>query len=184
MALAETQYGPDEDVTVTVEIQGAPQPGVLSMSVAANAVALAETTGTASIREFTGTLPTVTVKDERDPADIPDDVMWYVIGTASDFVGDAAQPDIPAANLGWEPALINGGASGAVAPGPRVDTALDTGLNNVGLVDEEFLAMTTDYSNVVNPEGEWTANAELFLKTGVTVDPGIYTSTLTLSLFE
>ncbi|MDR2252444.1 MAG: hypothetical protein LBD97_01040 [Bifidobacteriaceae bacterium] len=183
MAFADDQVGGDEEIEVTAEIQ--PQTlGVLAMSVASNAATLTENGSTALVRQFTGTLPTVTVTDTRDPDDIDDDVFWYVLGTATDFHGDGTQPDIPAANLGWTPALIDPGESGGVAAGPQVDTALDSGPNNVGLVDQEFLVETTDPSQDVVTDESWTANAALFLRTSPTVAAGTYTSTLTLSLFE
>ena len=70
-----------------------------------------------------------------------------------------------------------------MAEGDQVDTVLDAGPNNVGLVDQELLAMAFD-SEAVAPEGQWTATADLFLRTPATVAPGNYTATLTLSLFE
>ncbi|MDR1189465.1 MAG: hypothetical protein LBK95_18785 [Bifidobacteriaceae bacterium] len=178
------QWGEDEEVVLTAEIEPLSGEGLLAMSVKTNAATLTESGSTALVRQFTGTLPEVKVTDTRDQDQIADDVVWYVLGSASDFEGDSGQPDILAQNLGWGPRLIDGGASGAVAPGPRVDTALDSGPNNVGLVDQEFLFETTDPSKDVVSEGEWTAEADLFLKTAPTVAPGTYTSTLTLSLFE
>ena len=76
------------------------------MTVASSATTLTENGSSATIRQFTGTLPTVTVTDTRVfPERIDQSAFWYVLGTSSDFAGDAAQPNIPAANLGWAPAL-------------------------------------------------------------------------------
>jgi len=173
----------DEGVTVTVDISAIEEPGVLAMSVAAGSVNLTENGSSATVRQFTGTLPLVTVTDTRDPDDIPDGAWWSVVGSSSDFVGDAGQPDIGAGHLGWTPQLVDGGDLGLVSEGDQVDTVLDTGDDNVGLVDQELLAMALDSATVAE-EGQWTATADLFLRTPVTVAPGFYTSTLTLSLFE
>jgi hypothetical protein len=173
----------DDTVDVNVEIAELNEPGVLAMSVAGTSVALAENGSTATMRQFTGTLPTVTVTDTRTAEQIPDGTGWYVLGTATDFIGSAGQPAIGAGNLGWTPHLINGGESGQVAEGEQVDTVLDSGPDAVGLVDQELLALAID-SEAIAPEGQWTANADLFLRTGATVQPGTYGSTLTISLFE
>lgn len=171
------------DIDVEVEIVELETPGVLAMSVAGTSTTLTETGSTDLVRQFTGTLPTVTVTDTRDPADIPTGVGWYVLGSATDFAGDAGQPDLGAQHLGWSPALIDGGDAGLVTEGDQVDTVLDDGPDNVGLVDQELLALAID-SQAVASEGQWTANASLFLRTPATVAPGNYGSTLTLSLFE
>ena len=182
-AFADDDYGTD-DVDVNVVITEADEPGVLAMTVASNATTLSESGSTPTIRQFTGTLPTVTVTDTRVfPERIDEGAFWYVLGTSSDFDGDAAQPDIPAANLGWAPALVGGTDPGEVAAGDEVKTVLDSGPNNVGLVDQELLAMASS-SGDINPTGSWSVNAGLFLKTPITVATGSYTSTLTLSLFE
>lgn len=174
------------DVDVTVDIAPVEQPGVLAMSIAGTTAALTESGSTALTRQFVGSLPRVTVTDTRTSAEIPDGAYWYVLGTASDFVGSAGQPGITAGHLGWRPSLVDGGASGLVAVGDEVMTELDEETlpgNDVGLIDEELLAMTADSAEVAT-EGRWTAEAELFLKTDAAVSPGEYTSVLTLSLFE
>ncbi|MBF4461198.1 MULTISPECIES: hypothetical protein [unclassified Rathayibacter] len=180
-AMADTQYGND-DVNVNVDIAPLTGTGALSMSVAGTSTTLTENGSTGVIRQFTGTLPTVTVTDTRDPADIPADAGWYVLGTASDFTS-ADGKTIGAENLGWAPKLIDGGEQGLVAEGDVVDTAIDGGPNGVGLVGQELLAITNDSAGIAT-EGSWTANADLFLRTEPTVDAGAYSSTLTLSLFE
>jgi hypothetical protein len=176
------EYG-DQDVDVNVAITELDEPGVLAMSVAGSSTTLTEDGSTATVRQFTGALPTVTVTDTRTAEEIPDGAFWYVLGSSSDFTGDAGQPAIGAGHLGWAPSLIDGGESGLVAAGDEVDTVLDTGPNAVGVVDQELLAMAFD-SEAVASEGSWTATADLFLRTPATVAPGDYTATITLSLFE
>lgn len=186
LGVAGTAFAEDQkdagDVAVEVAISELPGGGALSMSVAGTSTALSENGSTSTVRQFTGTLPTVTVTDTRDPADIPQGAGWYVLGTASDFVSSAGDV-IGAENLGWAPRLIDGGDSGLVAEGDVVDTAIDGGPNGVGLVDQELLAITND-SAAISSEGSWTADAALTLKTPAEVEAGNYTSTLTLSLFE
>ena len=176
------EYGND-DVEVYVAITELDEPGVLAMSVAGSSATLTESGSSATVRQFTGSLPTVTVTDTRTAEEIPDGAFWYVLGSSTDFTGDAGQPGIGAGHLGWAPQLIDGGESGLVAEGDQVDTVLDAGPNNVGLVDRELLAMAFD-SEAVAAEGQWTATADLYLRTPATVAPGNYTATLTLSLFE
>nr|WP_062337829.1 hypothetical protein [Herbidospora sakaeratensis] len=177
--------GDSTDVAVTVEIAPIEEPGVLAMSIAANSVALAEEGSTLEERQFTGTLPTVTVTDTRTGDEIPEGAAWAVLGNASDFTGDAGQAAISAGHLGWKPNLIDGGETGLVAEGEEVVTVLDEPTqpgNNVGLVDQELLVSTFDSGEVT--EGAYTVNADLFLKTPADVAAGSYSSTLTLSLFE
>ena len=181
-AFAEEQHG-DDQVDVTVEIAEIEEPGVLALSVAGTQAALTENGSDALVRQFTGTLPTVTVTDTRAPEDIPAGAGWYVLGIASDFTGTAGQPAIGAEHLGWTPRLIDGGESGLVAEGDPVQTVLDDGPDAVGLVDAELLALAAD-SGAVASEGSWTVTADLALRTEATVEPGAYASTLTLSLFE
>uniref|UniRef100_UPI0018DD1A31 hypothetical protein n=1 Tax=Agromyces laixinhei TaxID=2585717 RepID=UPI0018DD1A31 len=173
----------DAGVDVNVSIAEINEPGVLAMSVADTTTTLTEEGSTATVRQFTGTLPTVTVTDTRTADEIPDDAFWSVVGSSTDFTGDAGQPTIGAGHLGWAPNLIDGGDSGQVSEGDQVDTVLDAGPDNVGLVDQELLAMAFDSGDIA-AEGQWTANASLFLRTPATVAAGDYTARLTLSLFE
>ncbi len=168
------------DVDVNVEI-AAVEDGALSLTVASTETTLTETGSTATYRQFTGALPNVTVTDTRDAA--PAGVYWYVTGQAGNFVGDAGQADITPDHLGWSPEVITAN-DGEVAPGDVVDTALDTGENNVGLAGEELLYLALDSAEAQAANGQWTANADLVLKSAVDVAPGAYTSLLTLSLFE
>ena len=180
-AFAEEQVGTGSDVDVNVTIEDT-EPGVLAMSVAGTTTTLAENGSTETVRQFTGDLPTVTVTDTRTAEEIPDGAFWWVEGTASSFVGDAGQAPIGAENLGWSPSLVDDG-SGAVAVGPDVAPALDTAEapNNVGLQGRELLAMALTSDEAI---GSWEAGATLTLQVPADVEPGSYSSTITLSLFE
>ncbi|WDZ82748.1 hypothetical protein [Micromonospora cathayae] len=182
-ALAEP--GADADVTVTVEIEEIDEPGVLALSVAGNSVALSEDGSTLLVRQFVGTLPTVTVTDTRTADEVPADAGWAVLGSATDFVGAAGQAPISAGHLGWKPRLLDGGDTGLISEGEEVVTVLDEPTqpgNNVGLVDQELLVSTFDSGAVAGDA--YTVDADLFLRTPADVAAGSYTSTLTLSLFE
>ncbi|WP_426998289.1 hypothetical protein [Pseudarthrobacter sp. N5] len=78
-------------------------PGVLAMSVAGTTTMLTEDGSTPTVRQFKGTLPTVTVTDTRVADEIPAGAGWYVLGTSSDFAGGSGQPAISASHLGWAP---------------------------------------------------------------------------------
>lgn len=182
-AAAEEEHGGGE-VDVRVAIPAIEEPGVLAMTVGAESTALVEQGSTDRVRQFTGRLPTVTVTDTRSAEEIPEGAAWYVLGSSSDFAGDAGQPEIDAGHLGWTPHLIDGGDGGLVSEGDRVDTVMDESAEDpFGLVDQELLAMAWD-SGEIAAEGQWTADADLFLRTPATVAPGNYAATLTLSLFE
>lgn len=181
-AASAAEYG-ENDVDVDVTIAELDEPGVLAMTVAGTSTTLTETGSTATVRQFTGRLPAVTVTDTRTAEEIPDGAGWYVLGSASDFTGDAGQAPIGADHLGWTPALVDGGDAGLVAEGDQVDTVLDEGPDAVGLVDQELLALALD-SEAIATEGSWTVEAGLTLKTEAGVAPGDYSSVLTLSLFE
>ena len=157
------------------------QNGALSLTVENTETALTETGSTAEYRQFTGALPNVTVTDTR--TEVPSGVFWYVTGQASAFVGGTGQPSITPDHLGWSPALVTTG-NGEVAAGDEVKTSLDAAPNNVGLTGEELLALSLDSASSTAASGQWTAGANLVLKTPVDVAPGGYTSLLTLSLFE
>ncbi len=178
-ALADEEVASDE-IDIDVEIAEVEEPGVLAMTVEGSSVSLTEEDSTEVVRQFTGELPTVTVTDTRDPEEIPDDAAWAVLGSATDFEAGEGEGAISASNLGWAPQLIDGGDSGLISEGDEVDSAVDGG---PGLVDQELLTMAFD-SGEVAEEGQWTATADLVLRTEATVDPGNYSSTLTLSLFE
>jgi hypothetical protein len=177
--------GDSDDVRVTVDIEEIQEPGVLAMSIAGDSVALAENGSTLLVRQFVGTLPTVTVTDTRTPEEVPDGAAWAVLGSATDFTGSAGQAAISAGHLGWKPNLIDGDEEGLVTEGEEVVTVLDEPTqpgNNVGLVDQELLVSTFDSEAVTGDA--YSVNANLYLRAPVDVAAGSYTSTLTLSLFE
>lgn len=169
-----TSHGVDVHVDIGIS-------GSLTMSIGAGEMTLGETETDEGYRLFEGRLPEVTVTDTRSVA--PEGAMWYVLGQASSFEGDAGQDPISADHLGWEPVLVTDDDEGLVAPGPRVDTVLDEGPNDVGLEGDELLALALD-SGEAAATGEWKASADLFLKTPLDVAPGEYSSLLTISLFE
>jgi hypothetical protein len=178
----ETEVGSGE-VDVSVDIAELTAPGQLAMTVGGASTTLTENGSTDLVRQFTGTLPTVTITDTRTAEEIPEGVAWYVLGSSTGFIGNDGQPEIGAGNLGWAPHLIDGGDSGLVAEGDQVDTVMDEGPDAVGLIDQELFAIAAD-SATVAPEGQWAATADLFLRTPATVEPGSYSALVTLSLFE
>ncbi|MFI6262455.1 hypothetical protein [Micromonospora sp. NPDC051006] len=178
---------PDDsaDVRVTVDIEEIREPGVLAMSIAGDSVALSEDGSTLLVRQFVGTLPTVTVTDTRTEEEVPAGAAWAVLGSATDFAGSAGQAPISAGHLGWAPRLLDGGDTGLVTEGEEVVTVLDEPTqpgNNVGLVDQELLVSTFDSGAVAGDS--YSVNADVYLRTPAEVAAGEYTSTLTLSLFE
>ncbi len=169
-----------EDVQVDVEIEAQEPVGALTMSVAADSTALTEVeSDDADVRQFNGTLPTVTVSDDRQ--EVPEGVFWYVTGQSSAFTADGL-PEIGPDQLGWTPHLITD--DGVVAAGDEVLTSLDEGEDAVGLVAEELFALAWDSAEAQDTTGEWEADAALFLKTPSDVAPGSYSATLTLTLWE
>lgn len=165
----------DGAIDVGVDIEALPD-GSLGLTIDPEArVDLTEGDSSADSREFVGSLPEVTVTDTRTADDVPDGAYWYVVGAIDDFVGDAGQPDIIAAeSFGWSPRLVSGdeslvAAGDDVAPGD-------------GFSDFELLASAFDSADA--GPGTWTAAADLTLRTPATVEPGSYSSSLTLSLYE
>lgn len=185
VAVAEETGSDGVEVGVTIQER---QAGALSLSVAAGDETLVEVDGASDdYREFTGVLPDVTVTDTRSAA--PEGVYWYVTGQASDFVGTTGQDPITPDHLGWAPTLVTEGGNGEVAEGEEVLTSIDESTNpsvpnNVGLAGEELLQLALDSEDARAANGTWTANAALTLKTPNDVEPGSYSSTLTLTLFE
>lgn len=180
----------DDDVTVNVEIAPVEPVGALTLSVAASNTSLQEVAADADgNRVFDGVLPTVTVTDDRDAA--PAENYWYVTGQSSAFSGPNGA-EIGADKLGWVPSLLSGDDQ-QVTAGDEVVTSLDeptlgnhadpSSLNNVGLVGEELLAIAPNVAGELAP-GVWTANADLRLKTPADQEPGMYSATLTLTLWE
>jgi hypothetical protein len=178
--------GDSADVDVTVEITRIEEPGVLALTVAGTAATLTENGSTLTVRQFTGTLPTVTVTDTRTADEIPAGSGWAVLGSSSDFTGSAGQAPITADHLGWKPHMVDpGNSEGQVSEGEEVVTSLDQPTqpgNNVGLTDQELLVSTYDSASVTGDA--YSVNADLFLRTPADVEAGSYRSKLTLSLFE
>ncbi|GAA1259685.1 hypothetical protein GCM10009677_08430 [Sphaerisporangium rubeum] len=177
--------GPDDGVDVSVNIAPIVQPGELTMTVADNTgVTLSENGSTATARQFTGALPTVTVSDTRSPDQIPAGEYWAVVGQASQFVatGDASKTIGPE-YLGWKPQLLTGSQTGAVAAGEPVSSVISdgTGAPNVGLQGQELLVSAANSADEI---GTWQVKADLALRTQADVAAGEYHSTLTLSLFN
>ncbi|WP_099046955.1 hypothetical protein [Microbacterium testaceum] len=191
------QVGSGTDVDVSVDIAPVVAPGSLTLTVAGTTAALAETSsGSAAQRAFAGDLPKVTVTDTRTAAEISSGLTtgqsrwWYVTGQATAFSGPSGAT-IPAANLGWTPALVGSDGDGNVAPGdvvvPHPDAATNSPAddNNTGLVSGDLLYAGLDSAALVSAgQTQSSATAHLLLKAPATVAPGEYHSTLTLSLFE
>ncbi|MER6830591.1 hypothetical protein ABT352_31690 [Streptosporangium sp. NPDC000563] len=175
---------PDEGIEVSVNIAPVQTPGEVSMTVADNnGVTLTENGTNAAARQFTGTLPTVTVTDTRQPAEIPAGDFWAVVGQASQFTATGGTATIGPEYLGWAPRLISETETGAVAAGEPVSSVISdgTGAPNVGLQGQELLVSTANSADEI---GTWEVNADLALRTPVDVTAGEYNSTLTLSLFN
>lgn len=177
----------NEDVDVNVEIAPLEEPGTLSLSVDGTSSPLSEVaSGDAEIRQFDGALPVVTVTDTRAPEEVPEGAFWYVLGQASEFVGDAGQDPLAPGHLGWVPELVGDEGDGIVEAGQEIETILDEGVDNpaIGLVEGEFLYLADTAAARDGGTNSWSATAGLTLKTPLDVAPGSYSSTLTLSLFE
>jgi type 1 fimbria pilin len=168
----------DDNVDVNVNIEALPPVGALTLTVAADSSTLVEVdSGDLNVRQFEGVLPTVAVTDDR--SEVPVGQFWYVVGQSSALTSGANSID--ADNLGWTPNLITAEGDGEVAAGPHVGTALD---GDAGLSSgEDVLALALD-SGEAAAIGEWSADANLFLKTPATVAPGAYSGTITLTLWE
>ncbi|KJL43653.1 MULTISPECIES: hypothetical protein [Microbacterium] len=166
------------EVDVNVNIEALPPVGALTLSVASGSATLAEVdSGDDDVRQFNGTLPTVTVSDDRE--EVPVGQFWYVVGQSSALTSGANS--IAAGNLGWTPRLLTAEGDGEVAEGGQVGTVLD---GDIGLsTGEDVLALALDSGDAATV-GTWSANADLFLKTPKTVAPGAYSGTITLSLWE
>ncbi|MEV4300156.1 hypothetical protein [Microbispora rosea] len=172
-------------VDVSVNIQPTTTPGQLSMTVADNnGVSLQENGSDAAARQFTGTLPTVTVTDTRTPEEIPQGEYWAVVGQASQFVAaDDPAKTIGPEYLGWKPHLISDSSTGAVAAGEPVSSVVSdgTGAPEVGLKGQELLVSSANSADEI---GTSQVNADLALRTPADVAAGEYHSTITLSLFN
>jgi len=168
------------DVNVTVDVTDRYPSGILALTVASDTTSLTEQdSGDPLVREFTGTLPEVTVTDTRTtvPAD-----PWYVLGTASDFVSGA--DTITADHLGWSPSLSDDYGP-SVEPGGDIETVVDDpDSQGLSYADGELLYVNYDQADTY-AQGAWSATAGLQLKVPASeLKSGSYTSVLTLSLFE
>ena len=177
--------GPGDGIDVSVNIEPIRTPGQVSMTVADNdGVSLQEDGSDAAARQFTGTMPTVTVADTRLPEEIPAGEYWAVVGQASQFsaTGDPAKTIGPE-YLGWKPRLLTESSTGAVEAGEPVSSVVSdgTGAPTVGLQGQELLVSTANSADEI---GTSQVNADLALRTPVDVAAGEYHSTLTLSLFN
>ncbi|WP_182903482.1 hypothetical protein [Microbispora sp. H10830] len=184
-AAAADDPGTGNGIDVSVNITPTTTPGQLSMTVADNnGVSLQENGSDAAARQFTGTLPTVTVTDTRSPEEIPQGEYWAVVGQASQFVatGDPAKTIGPE-YLGWKPRLLSDSSTGAVSAGEPVSSVVSdgTGAPEVGLKGQELLVSTANSADEI---GTSKVNADLALRTSPDVAAGEYHSTLTLSLFN
>ncbi|WP_285137556.1 hypothetical protein [Microbacterium sp. lyk4-40-TSB-66] len=175
-------FAADEDtVDVSVEIAPDAEPGTLALTVAAESAVLTEDEASGTTRTFSGTLPTVTVIDTRLAEDVDPESFWYVMGSITDFVGNAGQPDIVSADaFGWYPSIVAGnptdGGDQVVAPGDDVDPG--TG----GFLDAELLASVDSAADAAG--GAYSATAGLLLETPASVTPGGYAATITLTLLQ
>jgi phosphate transport system substrate-binding protein len=122
---------------------------------------------------FTGTLSGVTVQDTR-----PSEPGWTVTGQAGPFQGSAGT--IPAADLGWTPALSAKGsdAEGTVTAGPAVDPRPGTPTSNGLARPGNVLATAKPGSGL----GTQNAIAQVQLWLPDTTPAGVLAGTLTLTL--
>lgn len=122
--------------------------------------------------ESTGTLDPVTISDTRSGNQGPYD--WTANGQVTNFVGGNPLNTIPAANLGWAPAIVTAGggalAGSSVAPG---FPAAGPGLGS----SQQFASAPGGH-----PLGSVTLNALLTLRMPITQAADSYASTLTFTL--
>ncbi|XVQ82263.1 hypothetical protein ACQP2K_25755 [Microbispora siamensis] len=177
--------GSGDGIDVSVNIEPTTTPGQLSMTVADNSgVSLQENGSDAAARQFTGTLPTVTVSDTRRPEEIPAGEYWAVVGQAGQFTAtDDSAKIIGPEYLGWKPRLLSDSSTGAVSAGEPVSSVISdgSGAPTEGLKGQELLV---SIANSADEIGTSEVNADLALRTPVDVAAGEYHSTLTLSLFS
>lgn len=179
-ATADEEVVGDDNVDINVQVDDRYPSGVLAMTVAANETTLTEVdTGDPMVREFTGTLPTVTVTDTR--SEVPD-VPWAVYATAGEFV--SGSDVITADHLGWTPELA-GDYGASIEPGGDIEGVIDDEASEgLAYADGELLYANWDQADTYE-QGSWSAIAGLQLKVDAAdVAAGSYTSVLTLSLFE
>lgn len=122
---------------------------------------------------FTGNLTGISVQDTR-----PSETGWKVTGQATAFAN--GNVSIPAANLGWDPALATGGdAEGTVKAGGSVASVL-ANTSSTGLSEPETLASAATGNGL----GTQNLSTGLELRIPDTSPTGTYSSTLTLTLIN
>ena len=166
------------DIGVTI-----PRAEGLWMTIAPGSLTLAENGSDATARRFTGTLPQVTVEDDRSVPPATPNSAWYVMGQIS-AVTESGSPTthISKADFGWEPAMVSSTGTapvGTVVAGPDVDPDVDGG---PGLIGDELLVASMD--NVLSNTGVYVAKADVTLAVPPSVTPGAYGAVLTLTLTE
>ena len=121
---------------------------------------------------FNGNLAGVAIQDTR-----PGQPGWTVTGQSSGFANGSIP--IPAANLGWTPALVpaNSDAEGSVAAGPIVQSLLAAAASK-GLSEPVKLASAPAGAGL----GTQNLGAAMELRIPDTSPTGTYTGTLTLTL--
>lgn len=174
--------GPVDEGGVPLLVEVVDQ-GALAMTVDTSPVVLTESGSDGGVRQFTGTLPTVTVTDTRALSE--EGEAWAVIGDTSDFTSADGSAVISGTYLGWEPRLVSTPPDddGSVVEGVPVASEADDGTGVVGGYD---LLVSTFDSTVAREFGSsWEATADLDLRVPAEeAPPGSYSATLTLSLFE
>jgi inosine-uridine nucleoside N-ribohydrolase len=155
-------------IDVWIEVDGIPpDEGELTLTVPVDAsVELEEGAQFQGARRFAGTMPQVSVSDTRPVA-----VGWEVVGKAASFTGPS---QLPASALAWDPFLVRGRSG--LAAGAATAAAADGGL---GLSEPSLLASGADPGR----KGTADLGADLELATPVNIQPGTYSTTLTLSLY-
>ncbi|WP_433675647.1 alpha/beta hydrolase [Microbacterium gorillae] len=147
--------------------------GVLALTVAdfGDGVALSEPQNAGDRLRLTGALPEVAVTDSRT-AQQAGLGGWSVAAQAQAFT--SAGRTIDAGHLGWTPRVLT--PRDGLTAGAQVQTILDGGL---GLAAPGELAS----ANAAGRFGQATLAADLSLEVPVDIQPGQYSSVLSVSLF-
>ena len=179
-ASADDQVDDGQRVDVNVAVTDRYPSGVLAMSVAADETALTEiNSGDPLVREFTGTLPTVTVTDTRSRCRTCRGTCWERRATSS-AAPTASPPTISGGHRRSPPTTVTRSHPGETSR-PWSTTPDSAGL---GYPDGELLYVNSDQLESYHA-GSWSASAGLDLKVARGGRPaGNYTSVITLSLFE
>ncbi|MDT0144514.1 ABC transporter substrate-binding protein [Microbacterium sp. PRC9] len=158
------------DVEATVP---ADAPGTLALTVAdyGDHVTLEQGENAGDRLRFTGSLPQITVTDARNPQQAGSG-GWAVTGRAGDFV--SATGSVDSGHLGWNPQVTT--ARAGVEAGGSVATTLSGG---TGLSMPASLAT----ADAAGRFGSVQLTAGLTLDLPVDTAPGMYSGTVTVSLF-